>query len=993
MKREILVNRLRYLIGIAVQLLAVAMVAFVISCSSGSDETPTATSEPTTLPTSTPLLPTSTLEPSPTPETSPTPEPTATSEPTVLPTSTPVPPTPTSLPTNTATPEATDTATPEPTSTPTPEPTDTATPEPTSTPTPEPSPAEYEIESVQWNIRGPETDKIAANFSVRVVNSGETARRALTPLLVTVDGADPVEVIEAPPLDAGESSTLGFDIRLEPGQRNLRIQVDDSTSNVVVDVLASDLALSLVSYQIVSDGIVQVKANLTNIGSLPTAPVNIYAGDSMVATSRPLRVGEIQGLTLDLPLPVGRHQVRISAGLDEREVTQVNNSETLSIGVEYVLLDLSADSASTQGYNRDGNAIVHIGFTVSNAGVASSGEFNIGVVCPQSESEDECDGMARVKTLAPGEVYKGIFVASFPQGQVSAEFFAGELEDGYRWGDGNVTTVTVDVPIQPEVDLVFTADTLLLGYYSDGTAGIRLSADLRNNGSRALEGPRDVLITCRRGEEIVSSCSGLMTFDLVDGYGPSQASLDLRAPTGGVELAIDGVDISETHEVATPRRIVGVDRSIWRCMMRTTYNYTVAPRGSCGGLSSDTVVKWRTDSVVTYWADGDSRYIDEFEDALGGLTSLLSMNFQRVPRQEGADIVVNVGISESDAERLGYTNCDGIWGCTSYSTDSDGFISSAEIVVFENMDLKYESLKLTREAVQFSMKHHILRALVPLGYRNIPDSILSIDSGLRIPELSSSDREIVRIYSDPLVVSGATLSEVEELIVFTEDVLDPLEPSPPSDRDILVDVFTTLHEAGSVQYQLQGGWSGGTCLDNFQGSQVTTSDFTPYRALHYRLSDADERMYHFRRSAEGSSEYWDGAGTRWRRVGVQDEQDLIRQTAWNPEYSDPLIMLASILWFADAGDIDVNRRTEDAIIFEIRLDDAFVTPLWAGDKDVDINMTVDLENLQIERYSMEWDFQVGGLVCDDYHVEGKLIEYGAQMIIPSTVRENSSIVD
>ncbi len=827
-------------------------------------------------------------------------------------------------------------------------------------------------------------------FTVSIINVGETNREEATPLLVSIEGAEPMVANEIPPLNSGAASTVLFDVRLDPGQRQLQVAVDESVSNVAMEILASNVSVAPVSYQVIEEDLVEVKVDISNLGSSTSGPVDLVAMGNRVATVRPLQIGETEQIAFSLMLPTGRHDIDIAVSPDPREVDLSDNSSVITMDVEYVSLNLQADSANTVGYNRDGSAEVHVNFIVSNIGVAPSGEFEVAAQCVET-NEEICLGTVTIQSLMPGESFEGQLVASLPQGITPVHIYAGELDDGYRWGDANVYPITVEVPTQPEIDLVLQADTTMLGYYRDGSAGVKLSVSIRNDGSMPVEGTRDVLVSCRQGEEIVTSCSGLMTVDLGDGYGPASSEIDLIVPTGEVELVAEGVDISFTRTVSTPERII-VSQPVWRCASDENYS-DESPRGSCGGLRGETFEKWRTNSVITFWADGNARYIEVFEDVIAELAPMLNINLQRVTQEEGADLVVHVGITPTNAVELGYMNCEGMWGCANHVLSADGFIESAVIVVFENVNPKYDTLQLTASAVEYATKHQILRALVPIGYRNVPDSILSIDKGLRIPDLSKSDIELLNLYTNPLIESGMTLDEVEEILIFENQLLEQLPEEELQHRDIILEAFSTLHEAESALYEMQGTWSGGTCLDSFKQSQVTIANFSPYRALQYRFVDAGQRLFHFRRSAEGSTEYWDGSSRSWETFKARDEQELIRHTNWNPEYSDPLIMLASILWFAPENRIEVTRESDLGWSYAINLDDAFVSPGWSTRADLDITISIDATNHRITEYSMDWDFAVRGLLCNRYYVEAELIQYGASMVIPSTVRNGSSIIE
>ena len=119
---------------------------------------------------------------------------------------------------------------------------------------------------------------------------------------------------------------------------------------------------------------------------------------------------------------------------------------------------------------------------------------------------------------------------------------------------------------------------------------------------------------------------------------------------------------------------------------------------------------------------------------------------------------------------------------------------------------------------------------------------------------------------------------------------------------------------------------------------------------------------------------------------------LIDETAWNPQYSDPMVLLASALWFGEDLLTEIDR-TEEEIEFRIERFRAYAAPSWTDEAVLAASFTINLSNFEIETFTMEWAFDVRGLVCDEYSVEANLIEYGASLSIPSDIRDRSRVVE
>lgn len=980
----------RLLVGVAVVLLLVSVV--LTGCAEDEEPTPEpfVTRTPTPAPptevpaTATPVSPTNTPVPATAtavPATKAPVPPTATSVP---PTNTPVPPTATPVPpTATAVPPE---ATPIPSS-PTPVP-------PTATATP--VPASYSIEALDWDVRGAEGDKIAVRFTLKVSNEGEASRTEGTPVMATVNGVEVDSVAEIPPLSGGEEATLVFDVRLDSGEQQVKLRVDDSDSLVVLDLLVSDVSISPISYQVLAERVVAVRVTLTNHGTLPSRPVQLIALNNVVATVQPLDPGASEDVTFNIELDKGVHTLEVTASADEREANLSNNTAEFDLEIDFVTLNVRAGSASVRGFIRGGTAEIDVNYTVRNVGVANSGSFIVAVACPDADI-GSCAGENVVENVPPGGEVSGTIEAVVPQGISSVVLFAGELEYGYLWGDQNAIPLTLEVPLQPDIEPVFAAAASLNGYYRDGEASVTVDVSLRNDGAEPIPGDYPIAVSCYEDGEAISGCGDVVTLRMRDGYGPVEGTLDIRAPAGEIELRLEGPEVAGVNEIlattvdiSVPAKIANVDREIWGCFTETRQSEEF-PRGNCSGRDGEVIRKWSQDRPVTVWINGLSAYSERFQDMLQELAPELNFSYQLVAEERRADIAAYVGISDDEARALGFIRCEGFWGCADYEVNEDGEIFAAEVVLFRVEDSELRQLGVINETVEYAMLHGLLQILVPMGYRDVPDSVMSIDTGFRFPEMSSSDREIARLLTHPLVETGFTTADVEDLVVFGDEVLDPEEPERLSNLEIVEQARLRLHSEGSALYNMSGGWSGGTCIDNFGPSQVTVAELSSHRGLHYRITDASERLYAFWRSEGGRAEFWDGSTRSWRRFAAANEQDLAEETAWSPQYSDPLALLASVLYFGQEVLVELNRG-EDEIEFRVERIRGYAAPDWADEALLSATFKVNLTNYEVTTFAMEWLFGVRGLACDEYEVEANLIEYGASLVVPSEVRGGSRVI-
>lgn len=814
--------------------------------------------------------------------------------------------------------------------------------------------------------------------------------------MVSVDGAEAEAVSAVPALDAGASSPLLFNLRLTPGRPQVRVQIDDSVSIVAMEILASDIVLVPAAYQVVANGTVNFTVNVSNNGSIPTGPVSVVANSKVVGTVRPLQDGDTDSLTFGLPLEAGAHVVNVSAAPDTREVDTLNNDAVFNLEIDYVALAVEALSQSTTGFSRDGSASVDLGFRVQNLGVAPSGEFTVAIECKDA-TDTVCTGTTTIASLLPGGEFEGVINAKLPQGTVSIQLYAGELEDGYRYGRENVEAVTVEVEVQPPVDLQFGVETEITGYYSDGSAAVTVTASLVNNGRDQVTDLRDVLISCRQAGQVVSGCGEVLELELEDGYGPVSAEEQFKVPTGEISLVLDGGDVNDVADVSIPERIVFLDRETWDCFSDTSWSMTF-PRGNCSGRSNTRIEKWENDKSIKFWATGNASYIEELEDVLAELLLEIDVRIDWVRTEAEADVVAHVGLTREEARSAGFVECDGLWGCSDITVNADGTVQSGTIVVLVNVDEPYASLGRTADVVEYSLTHHLVRVFAPMEYRNVPDSVMSIDTSVRRPELSQSDRDLIRLTRHPLVEPGATVDDIQELVVFKEDLVDAETEPAITNLDLIRNARTRLHNAESVLYELSGGWSGGQCdtrRSTYGPAQVTFGSFGATRSNAYHMVTEDERWLHLVSADGQNSEYWDGSGRRWRSVSARDEQDALTSTSWSPEYSDPLVILMSILWFGLESQIDIVRSDDAERVISVDLSSGFAAPDWASRNRLDIsNIAIDLETYVVQSFEADWEFTVRGLACGHYHVEATLVSggYGTRLTIPDDVREDSDVL-
>ena len=538
--------------------------------------------------------------------------------------------------------------------------------------------------------------------------------------------------------------------------------------------------------------------------------------------------------------------------------------------------------------------------------------------------------------------------------------------------------------------LVLDADATVEGYWSDGTANIDLKLSLRNEGSLALEGSHPISISCTLDDSAVDGCSANAQISLPDGFGPVVTDLTLRAPMGTVNLDIDyGGNARQIVQVNVPERILGVDRGIWACYSDREVSSNEEGFGGCYGWYRTTVEKWRSDSTVRVWATGNENYIQAFREMLDEqLASVLYLNFEWVDNEPEADFVAILGVSKSDAQPDRWPTCLHAWGCGGVVDVRKGDLIVHHLDSHDRFLNDYPNLKRVLNGVFI---HEALHGLGPTGHAERSAVVLSVMRSSNY--LTYIDKAILSLNSHPLVEPGMTMSEVEPLIAFKDELLDALREEPTS-FDLLERTLAALQKVDTVRMKIKGGWTGGRCDSRFGAREWATLeiggfDYPDNPRLAY-LQDGDDSLFIFY-SDEAAAVHGDG-WQHWQRNrsswNLISRDELWDSTAWWVRNSKLHHTIAELLWYYDANDVEIVNRSNGKITLSAEYNPTETSPLELKDEQLTFNMVIDEDSYEV--MSFEWIYHHRDRdYCHTYREEGKDIEYGAEIDIPDAIVERS----
>ena len=511
----------------------------------------------------------------------------------------------------------------------------------------------------------------------------------------------------------------------------------------------------------------------------------------------------------------------------------------------------------------------------------------------------------------------------------------------------------------PVVRLALDAESTVVGYWSDGTADVKVIATLRNDGTLRLDRAQDITATCIAEGDERRACREEVSLSLQDGFAPSSESFSLRLPMGMTTMTFDyGGAESLTFDVEVPERILGVDRNLWECYAdRPQVRVEVEGElfDGCGGWSAPTVEKWLNDVPVKVWATGDATHIATLETVLMELSPILDMEFEWVGSEEETDFKAFVGVPRSDAPTLGivrdFPSLVHVWGFASANVNG-GEATSGYMVIWDS-DLTGFSSPI--DLIRSVTIHEALHALVPIGHNSRPVSIMG-GSGLNT--WSPRDAELISLNSHPLVRPGMSMDDVREVIMLTDELLDApqveLEGTSADPLELVWRAYVRLEEAGSASFRVSGGECSHTFGMKRSPIELSIGEFRVFKddpALLYlnihpgqfyvAYSRTDKEWTHWQLSSQGI----------WEKVDRGTVADSSSWWLWNGKLHRAI---RSLLMDGSSEDISVDETSDGKLRLQVTLDESYVNMWdWTGKDFLDLTLVLDPETYAIVGYIWE----------------------------------------
>ena len=267
--------------------------------------------------------------------------------------------------------------------------------------------------------------------------------------------------------------------------------------------------------------------------------------------------------------------------------------------------------------------------------------------------------------------------------------------------------------------------------------------------------------------------------------------------------------------------------------------------------------------------------------------------------------------------------------------------------------------------------HESIHTLSSMGHRTEPDSIMNINSFQRLV-LSPMDERLLRLHGHPLVKPGMAMPEIEALIVFNDELIDPQFDADLTKWKLVSKAYRVLRQAESATFKVRSSLPDSN--EVFGWADYTVFDLESHSFAWLGIDDGSDSFYG-RRSAD---EYWHRARGGWSQVTSGRYADAT--PGWRSELTDPYTMIEDVLRYAYWADAGLVTGPDGLATLEFDLGTV------RGGR-LEVVIVLDPETGVISQYSMDWERGVDA--WGRYSVEAKDGQYYGAFEFPDAVREGS----
>ena len=535
-------------------------------------------------------------------------------------------------------------------------------------------------------------------------------------------------------------------------------------------------------------------------------------------------------------------------------------------------------------------------------------------------------------------------------------------------------------------------ESVIRGYWSDGSVDLDLLKVARSADVEIVQPGQKLVLVCVGEFEGSATCVDPGSFNLPAGALVSMEPVYIRVPAGEYSIGfVPPIASSVETVVEVPARITGVDRTVWACVMDDSNvgQFREGDEGrGCAAWTEDFVVKWDGSKPVRVWTSGEPSWVAEFERTLAYVADLAGLELETARNADEADFIARIGVPRIEGGEDGESCPGGAAGCANAKIRDGNRIYHVRTAIhygddeppmeFDQME-EFDQLKLRQV-----MLHELVHALSWMQHRTETGSAMESGVSPRVG-LSPMDEALLRLQGHPLVEPGMTLPELENLIIFSDELIDDSVNIRFDSWRMVKDTYDMLRAQGSAELAVTASSQG--CAPQFGPALYQVGNITR-RSGGYawvRTSSRDGSLITMDRTTE-PQEYWSEYLGVWRLISEQDH--LEAAPGWRSDLADLHAILETAFYFGDWDSANIYPIGDGFVA--VRLDINIVPA--PGNRRVGGALTLVIDELtgDLSEYDMSW--RLSNDECDSYRVQATAVSFGRPFELPDAVRGRSAII-
>ena len=249
------------------------------------------------------------------------------------------------------------------------------------------------------------------------------------------------------------------------------------------------------------------------------------------------------------------------------------------------------------------------------------------------------------------------------------------------------------------------------------------------------------------------------------------------------------------------------------------------------------------------------------------------------------------------------------------------------------------------------------------------------------------DEALLRLYGHPLVRPGMTISEIEPLIVFNDELSDPQPDLRFAKWNLVMKAYNTLREAGAAHFRVRATLP--DCGPGYGWADYRTGNLTrTHGGFSWIGIDDGRNQFYTIYPVYEAIEHWRQSPTGWEQVPADEYANATQ--GWRSNLADLHILLRRILYYADWTAATLSAKPDGLATLSFTPELGLDGPgSWV--RTSEIVMVIHPKTFAIHEYDVTWTMT--DQACGIYRVEATDGRFETDFQFPAAVHEGSAALN